>query len=231
MDKLQVINLSNYIRPEIKEVAGKKWVLNGEKNSFYQTIIDAYNGSPTNSAVIDSYSQFIYGKGLTSKDKAKKPSEWAAIMSLLSKKDLRKICKDFEMFGEASIELKYINNKIQRCFHVAKQRIAPEVANDEGDITGYYYSYDFSNVNKYKPERIDAFGYGEGMGERAEIYVIHDYQVGQFYYSNPSYVSGLSWAAMENEISNYSVNHIQNGLSFGHIINMNAGVHKARGYP
>jgi hypothetical protein len=37
-------------------------------------------------------------------------------------------------------------------------------------------------------------------------------------------VSGLSWAAMENEISNYSVNHIQNGLSFGHIINMNAGV-------
>jgi hypothetical protein len=98
------------------------------------------------------------------------------------------------------LSLKYINNKIQRCFHVAKQRIAPEVANDEGDITGYYYSYDFSNVNKYKPERIDAFGYGEGMGERAEIYVIHDYQVGQFYYSNPSYVSGLSWAAMENEI-------------------------------
>lgn len=224
MDKLQVINLSNYIRPEIKEVSGKKWVLNGERNSFYQTIIDAYNGSPTNSAIIDSYSQFIYGKGLTSKDKAKKPSEWAAIMSLLSKKDLRKICKDFEMFGEASIELKYVNNKIQRCFHIAKQRIAPEVANEEGDIVGYYYSYDFSNVNKYKPERFDAFGYGEGSGERSEIYVIHDYQVGQFYYSNPSYVSGLSWAAMENEISNYSVNHIQNGLSFGHIINMNAGV-------
>lgn len=224
MDKLQVINLSNYIRPEIKEVSGKKWVLNGDKNSFYQTIIDAYNGSPTNSAIIDSYSQFIYGKGLTSKDKAAKPSDWAAIISLLSKKDLRKICKDFEMFGEASMEIKYINNKIQRCFHIAKQRIAPEVANEDGDITGYYYSYDFSNVNKYKPERYDAFGYGNGMGERSEIYVIHDYQVGQFYYSNPSYVSGIGWAKMEEEISNYSVNHIQKGLSFGHIINMNSGV-------
>jgi len=227
MEKLQVINLSNYIRPEIKEVSGKKWVLNGDKNSFYQVIIDAYNGSPTNSAIIDSYSQFIYGKGLTSKDKARKPSEWAAIISLLSKKDLRKICKDFEMFGEASIEIKYVNNKIQRCFHVAKQRIAPEVANEEGDITGYYYSYDFANVNKYKPERIDAFGYGEGMGERSEIYIIRDYQVGQFYYSNPSYVSGISWARMEEEISNYSINHIQNGLSFGHIINMNAGVQES----
>lgn len=227
MEKLKIINLSNYIRPEIKEVSGRKWVLNGDKNSFYQTIIDAYNGSPTNSAIIDSYSQFIYGKGLTSKDKSTKPSQWVAIVSLISKKDLRKICKDFEMFGEASIELKYINDKIQRCFHIAKQRIAPEVANEEGDITGYYYSYDFSNVNKYKPERFDAFGFGEGLGERSEIYVIKDYQVGQFYYSNPSYVSGISWARMESEISNYSINHIQKGLSFGHIINMNSGVQES----
>ena len=227
MEKLQIINLSNYIRPEIREVSGKKWVLNGDKNSFYQIIIDAYNGSPTNSAIIDSYSQFIYGKGLTSNGKSQKPSEWAAIMSLVSKKDLRKICKDFEMFGEASIEVKYINNKIQRCFHIAKQRIAPEVANEEGDITGFYYSYDFSNVNKYKPERFDAFGYGEGTNERSEIYIIRDYQVGQFYYSNPSYVSGISWAKMEEEISNYSINHIQKGLSFGHIINMNCGIQES----
>ena len=227
MEKLQIINLSNYIRPEIREVSGKKWVLNGDKNSFYQIIIDAYNGSPTNSAIIDSYSQFIYGKGLTSNGKSQKPSEWAAIMSLVSKKDLRKICKDFEMFGEASIEVKYINNKIQRCFHIAKQRIAPEVANEEGDITGFYYSYDFSNVNKYKPERFDAFGFGEGTNERSEIYIIRDYQVGQFYYSNPSYVSGISWAKMEEEISNYSINHIQKGLSFGHIINMNCGIQES----
>ena len=227
MEKLQIINLSNYIRPEIREVSGKKWVLNGDKNSFYQIIIDAYNGSPTNSAIIDSYSHFIYGKGLTSNGKSQKPSEWAAIMSLVSKKDLRKICKDFEMFGEASLEVKYINNKIQRCFHIAKQRIAPEVANEDGDITGYYYSYDFSNVTKYKPERFDAFGYGEGIGERSEIYIIRDYQVGQFYYSNPSYVSGISWAKMEEEISNYSINHIQKGLSFGHIINMNCGIQES----
>ena len=227
MEKLQIINLSNYIRPEIKEVSGKKWVLNGKNNEFYQTIIDAYNGSPTNSAIIDSYSQFIYGKGLTSKDRNTKPSEWAAIISLVSKKDLRKICKDFEMFGEAAIEVKYLKNKVQKCFHIAKQKVAPEVANEEGDIDGYYYSYDFSNVNKYKPERFDAFGFGEGTQERSEIYIIKDYQVGQFYYSNPSYVAGISWAKMEEEISNYSINHIQKGLSFGHIINMNSGIQES----
>jgi len=227
INKLQVLSLSNYIRPEIKEVQGKKWVLNGDKNSFYKTIIDAYNGSPTNSAIIDSYSQFIYGKGLTSNDKTTQPEQFALIYTLITKKDLRKICKDFEMFGEASIEVNYKNNKIQKCFHVAKQKIAPEVANEDGDIEAYYYSYDFSNVQKYKPTRFNAFGFGVGGGERQEIYIISDYQVGQFYYKNPSYVSGLPFAQMENELSNYFINHIQNGLSFGHIINMNSGVQQS----
>jgi hypothetical protein len=218
------IQMSNYIRPEIKEVQGKRWVLNGNNNEFYKTIIDAYNGSTTNSAIIDSYAQFIYGKGLTSSDKITKASQWAALTSIFSKKDLRRICKDFEMFGEASVEVKYLNNKVQKVFHIAKEKVAPEVANEDGDITGYYYSYDWTKTNKYKPERYDAFGFGSGSGERSEIYIIKDYQVGQFYYSNPSYVSGLSWAAFEEEFQNYCIKHIQNGLSFGYIINMNAGV-------
>lgn len=224
-NKVQIFQLANYNRPEIKEVSGKKWVLNGDKNQFYYDIIDAYNGSPTNSAIIDSYSQFIYGKGLTSKDKVSKASNWAYVMSTISKSDLRKVCKDFEMFGEASLELKYIDNKLQKIYHIAKQCIAPEIANEDGEISGYYFSYDFRNVNKYKPTRIDAFGYGEPTkGERSEIFIISDYQVGQFYYKNPSYISGLQYSMMESEIANYCINHIQNGLSFGHVINMNTGV-------
>jgi len=221
------IQLSNYIRPEIKEVQGKKWVLNGRNNEFYKTIIDAYNGSTTNSAIIDSYSNFIYGKGINSNEKLTKPKEWSALNTIFDKKELRKICKDFEMFGEASVEVKYLNNEVRKVYHIAKERVAPEVANEDGDITGYWYSYDFSNVQKYKPERYDAFGFGSGGGERSEIYIIRDYQVGQFYYSNPSYVSGLSWAKFEEEFQNYCIKHIQNGLSFGYIINMNAGVQES----
>jgi len=103
IQKFFALEMSNYIRPEIKEVQGKKWVLNGEKNKFYQDIIDAYNGSTTNSAIIDSYSQFIYGKGLVTKGDQKQLAE---VKAIFSKSDLRKICKDFEMFGEASIEVK-----------------------------------------------------------------------------------------------------------------------------
>mgnify|MGYP000951992195 FL=1 len=221
------IEMANYVRPEIKEVQGRKWVLNGDKNSFYNTIVDAYNGSPTNSAIIDSYSQFIYGKGLTSKDKVSKATQWNEALAIFSKKDLRRICKDFEMFGETSIEVKYLGDKVRKAFHVPKQRIAPEVADAKGNITGYWYCYDFKDTQKNKPIRFDAFGYGDGVQQRSEIMVIKDYQIGQFYYSNPSYLSGLSWAKFEEEFQNYCINHIKNGLSAGYIINMNGGVQES----
>ena len=223
---LEVIQLGNYQRPEIKESQSKQWVLNGDKNKFYQDIIDAYNGSPTNSAIIDSYSQFIYGKGLTSPQKLIRPSDFAFVQGMISKSDLRKVCKDFEMFGEASVEVIYKGGKVDKVVHVAKQRIAPAKANYDGDIDTYFYCYDFSKENKYKPEPIPAFGFGSG-GNRSEIYVFKDYQVGQFYYANPSWVSAIAWAKLEEEISNYCVNHIKKGLSFGHILNMNSGVQES----
>ena len=43
---IQLISLSNYVKPDIKESYSRKWVLNGAKNSFFQYIIDRKNGSP-----------------------------------------------------------------------------------------------------------------------------------------------------------------------------------------
>jgi len=64
MSKIEIIKLESYVRPDIVEKQGSEWVLNGANNSFYKYIIDRYNGSPTNSAIIDAYSQMIYGVGL-----------------------------------------------------------------------------------------------------------------------------------------------------------------------
>ena len=40
------------------------------------------------------------------------------------------------------------------------------------------------------------------------------------YFALPSYQSCLQWAELEEEISNYSINHMRNGLSTGYIINI-----------
>jgi len=208
---IEIIKLSSYVRPQIVEKNNNDWVLNGENNEFYQYIIDRYNGSSTNSAIIDSYSRMIYGLGLN------------IDIPLFNKKEVRKIVKDFEMFEEASFEIIYKGGKPLKIVHTPKEKIAPEKANEEGKITAYYYCYDWSNQRKYPPKRIDAYGFGKG-GDRSEIFVIKDYQVGQFYFSNPSYVSALQYAKVEEEISNFFINHVQNKFMVSTIINLNNGV-------
>jgi hypothetical protein len=208
---IEIIKLSSYVRPQIVEKNNNDWVLNGENNEFYQYIIDRYNGSSTNSAIIDSYSRMIYGLGLN------------IDIPLFNKKEVRKIVKDFEMFEEASFEIIYKGGKPLKIVHTPKEKIAPEKANEEGKITAYWYCYDWSNQRKYPPKRIDAYGFGKG-GDRSEIFVIKDYQVGQFYFSNPSYVSALQYAKVEEEISNFFINHVQNKFMVSTIINLNNGV-------
>lgn len=213
-NNIHVLQLASYVRPDIVEKHGKEWILNGDHNSFFQYIIDRYNGSPTNSAIIDSYSLMIYGFGITPEDDR--------IKKILPPKEIRKLCRDFEMFGMAALEVHYLNNVPSVCYHSEVNKLAPEKANDDGDITGYYYCYDWKKTSKYVPKRIDAFGFGKG-GKRVEILIIKDYQVGQFYFSNPAYISALPYAELEEEIANYCINHIKNGLSFGHVVNMNNG--------
>jgi hypothetical protein len=211
---IQVLQLASYVRPDIVEKHGKEWILNGEHNSFFQYIIDRYNGSPTNSAIIDSYALMIYGFGLNTENER--------IKAILPPKEIRKVCRDFEMFGMAALEIHYKGGRPEKVYHSEVNKLAPEKADDNGDITGYYYCYDWKKATKYIPKRIDAFGYGSGSS-RVEIMVIKDYQVGQFYFSNPGYISALPYAELEEEIANYCINHIKNGLSFGHVVNMNNG--------
>ena len=206
-----VLQMASYVRPEIKESTYKEWVLNGDNNDFYNYIIDRYNGSPTNSSILDTYNRMTYGLGLN------------IDVPLFSKNEVRKIVKDFCLFGEASFELMYQKNKPVKAIHIPKQMVAPEKADEKGNITGYWYSYDWDKITKYEPKRFDAFKYGKG-GNRSEIVVIKDYQVGQFYFSNPAYLSAMPYAELEEEIANFFINHVKNKFMVSTIINVNNGI-------
>ena len=56
MNDLRVINLSSYTTPKIIEYRNKEWIAYGEDNDYFKYLIDRYNGSPTNNAVINAIS-------------------------------------------------------------------------------------------------------------------------------------------------------------------------------
>lgn len=203
--KLEVLKLAKeYIRPEIKESNSKDWVMNGENNQMYKDIIACYYNSATNSAIIDSYARYVYGLGLNINQ------------DFVSKSDLRRICFDMVLFGEASFEV----TPKGKLYHIEKNKLLPNKAED-GEIKSYWYSFDWNEERKYTPKEIPVYGYGKKTEN--QVYVIKSPQVGQFYFGNPSYISALPYCEVESELANYYVNHIKNGLSFGHVINVNGG--------
>lgn len=218
---IKLINLNQYIRPKLVENKSKDWVLNGQNNSFYQYVIDRFNGSPTNSAIINAYVDLMYGNGLNYKNS--QLQNWVKLQQVLSKKDLRKLISDFILFGECVFHVvKAKNGKdLGAIYHLPVQNIAPSIANENNEILSYWFCKDWKNTNKNIPIDFNAFGYEEKAKEH--IFKLKPYKAGKEYFADPDYLSGLPYCEMEEEIANYYISHIKNGLSFGYIVNIPAG--------
>ena len=220
---LSIVNLSTYTSPQVKEVRGKDFIEYGQDNNYFQYLIDRYNGSPTNNAIINGVSEMIYGKGLDATDSNKKPNEYAQMMSLFNKDCTRKLCYDLKLMGQCAIQVIYSKNraKIVQLEHIPIETLRAEKCNDKGDIEAYYYFSDWSNYKKGNElKRIPAFGTSK---EGLEILYIKPYRAGFKYYSPVDWQGGSQYAELEEEISNYHLNNILNGLAPSMLINFNNG--------
>ena len=223
--KVHVVNFSSYTTPVVKEVQGKDYVEYGDNNDYFGYLIDRYNGSPTNNAILNSLMDMTFGKGLDASDSAKKPSEYAAMRGLFTKSCLQKVVADYVMMGQCSFQVVYSqdHNTIVEVQHIPVETLRAARCNEDGEIEAYYYAKDWTDVKGRKETavRIPAFGTSK---EGLEILYIKPYRAGFYYYSPVDYQGGLPYAELEEEIANYHINNIQNGLSPSMLINFNNGV-------
>ena len=219
------VNLSSYVLPEIKEETGKfNYVKFGENNDYFQILIDRYVGSPTNHAIINSISQQIYGKGLNATDANKKPEEYAMMIRMFSKECVRRLCTDLKMLGQCSAQIIYSKNrtKIVKVEHLPVETLRAEKADENGKIPAYYYHKNWADLKQgEQPRRIPAFGMSQ---EPIEIFYIKPYKPSFFYYSPPDYQGCVQYCMLEEEISNYLINYVQQGLSPSMLLNFNNGI-------
>tara|TARA_R110002126_G_scaffold52889_1_gene143367 strand:- start:21 stop:1262 length:1242 start_codon:yes stop_codon:yes gene_type:complete len=221
-----VISLSSYTSPEIVEVVNEDFVHYGEDNNYFQEIIEYYVGSPTNGSLINGISKLIYGKGISAIDSAKKPEQYAKMLSMIKPRALKRIILDRKMLGMGAIQVTYDKGQPSKITHFPMNTLRAAKANDAGEITSWGYSADWANVKKNdKIKTIPAFGHGNSKGN--EIYIITDYVPGYFYYTPPDYVQALPYAKLEDEIGDYLVNDTVNGFSGTMMVNFNTGVPSA----
>ena len=225
MSNIRFVAMNSYVRPEIKEVANKGWVEYGDDNNYFQYLIDRYNGSPTNNAIINGIIDMVFGKGLGATNAAQKPDEYAMMMALFSKQTVSRVCADFKMMGNAAFQVIYNkdHSKIVKVEHIPVETLRAERCNERGDIPAYYYakSWDAVKARKEEPVRIDAFGMSTNG---IEILYIKPYKAGYYYYAPTDYQGSLPYADLEEEVANYHINNIKNGLAPSMLVNFNNGI-------
>jgi len=219
-DNLHLIQLGQYERPIVKEERNRDWVSIGVDNDYYQCLIDAYMDSTTNQAVINGITNQIYGRGLDATDSNRKPEQYAQMKSIIEDDCLRKVCQDLKLLGEASFQITYKGKQISKITHFPRETLRAEKMNDNGEIENYYYSPDWTKVDKNTElKKIPVFG-SKGTGN--EIYIVKRYVTGFYYYSPADY--NYAYATLEGEISQYLINDTQNGFSGTKVVNFNNGV-------
>jgi len=225
MNNLHVLNLSAYTSPVVSETNRENWVdfLTEDGAQYFQFLIERYSNSTTNNAIINNVARLIYGKGLSALDANKKPNEYAQMMSLFHKEDVRKMVLDRKMFGQFAIQVHYNDkhDKILKAYHIPVNLLRAEKCDKDGQITGYYYSDNWDDTKKFAPIRFNAFGYSK---EKIEILFSKPYSVGMKYYSYSDYAGCIPYCLLEEEIADYLINEVQNGFSGTKVVNFNNGV-------
>ena len=223
MDNIHIVNLSKYTSPEIVEVKNKEWVQYGQDNNYFQYLIDRYQGSTTNNAIINGMSKMIYGKGLDATDSRRKPDQYAQMKSIVSKDCLKSAVMDRKMLGMGALQVTYDKGLVKKVTHFPMQTLRAEKCNENGEVEAWYYHPDWSKVRPNdQPKRIPAFGFGDKKGN--ELFIVSSYVTGSYYYPPVDYQGALPYAVLEEEIADYLINDTINGFSGTKVVNFNNGV-------
>jgi hypothetical protein len=220
MDNLKIFNLAEHKRPEIIEDKRKDWVTWGDENSYFSYLMDRYKNSATNNSIINSIVRLMYGKGLSAKDAQRKPNEYASLMSIFGKKDVKQLCLDLKLFGKCAIQVHYSKDRklVKKAYHIPVNLLAPEKCNEDGDVEAYYFSDNWSDVRNYEPKRIPAFG---TSSESVEVLYIQPYSAGMKYFAHVDYQGGVDYSLLEEEIADYLITEVQGSFSGTKLINFN----------
>ena len=230
-DNISVIHLAEYNLPNISETNNKDYIQFGDDNLYPQYLLELYNGSSINNAIIKGVSAMIYGEGLDATDRqesdAKKES-WLSLNTLLhsSPKDtLKCLAFDLKLFGMC-----YVNTiwnrprtKIVEIRHIPAQYIRSGKADAYGKVNEYYYSADWENTRKHKPRYYKAFDIKDRTNA-SQVLCIKDYSPGSYYYATPDYQGSTSYIQLDMEIAQFHLSNIKSGMFPSMAINMANGI-------
>lgn len=222
MENFAIQELNAYTAPVITESVTDDFVAYGADNNYFQFLIDRYNGSTTNNAILTGLVRNIYGKGLESVDKEENNEQYLAMLRIIAPSALIRFIQDRMILGMGALQVVKKAGKVTKVSHFPMETLRAGKADKKGNVKTYLYHPNWQDYKKSDTlQKIPTFEYSKNTG--TSVYILKTYTPGNFYYSPVDYQGALPYALLEEEISNYLLNDTLNGFSGTKIVNFNNG--------
>jgi hypothetical protein len=236
-ERLININLTNEVQPKSIELNGADWIGYGDgeyKNNYPQYIIDLYNNSATNSAIINATASMIAGEDFIVED-SDNLEQYVALKKFLAAVNgtesahelFVKLSFDLKLQGAYAINVIWSKDKtkIAELHHVPVEQVRIGVPNEDGKVPCYYLSTDWTQYRKkeYAPKHIAPFNMMD-RSEGSQLLYSGLYSPAMELYHTPDYVASTNWIQIDNLTSDFHLNNITNGFSGSYFINFANGV-------
>ena len=185
------------------------WVNYGLKNDYPNMLLNLYNQSPTHRACVNFGVQSILGNGVDYKQMQLNGNEVFPNYSQSWDDFIKCISLDYILYGSYAIQI--IMNKDRKSFsfyHMPLDKVRWGEYDEDGQITSYFISNDWTSLGQYPPFRIDAFDMrDESVIEQGKpyLYVYRQYSPAMTYYTQPHYQAGIKAIQSEIEYVNYDL--------------------------
>jgi hypothetical protein len=224
MSELKNIKFRMASVPVYSEVLQRTpFVFYGENNLLPNYFVSLYDNCSIHKAVVTSKVNQIMGDGVVSLNNP------MASVNLVNESEnvtdvMKKCVLDYMLFGGFALNvIKTKDGKgIAEIYHIDFSRLRSGKLNDEDKVDTYYYSPNWSDIRKYKPEEYPAFNMNDSS--KSQVFYFKNYQPGLSYYPIPDWSAGQRAIEVDIEAKNFHLNNLRKGMVPSLWINYNNGI-------
>ena len=216
--KFSSIQSNQYSLRTKEERKDAKYIKFGADNKFPEYLIDLYNNSSIHGACVNAIVEAVRGEGLVTKDETildranSEGESWTDIYN--------KIAYDYKIFGGFALEIIYSKDRsrIADVYHIDFSYVRAKEKNHRSHVPGYYINsewvrYGIGNQQIEEIPYLPVYNPLKKVEEPNQIYVFNPYRPGQKYYPLPDYIGGVRVIDLDQEVDNFHINNIKNGLA------------------
>lgn len=204
--------------------SNRGWISYGIDNRYPNKLADLYYNSPTHKAAVDFLANAILGDGVdfvqSDMGEDTQPNYQQSWDELI-----HNLALDYALYGGYAMQIiKNKDGKTYSYYHQPFEMVRCSPYDEDGVITSYWVSEDWTAIGKYPPIELPAFGFQDDeeiKSGKAYLFVYKDYCPMVNYYCLPRYIGAIKPIQTEIELCRFDLRSVLNNFAASGILTLN----------